>query len=207
MALLCVNLMFSLVFLAILALGQSNPVGHDRCQRVRQAHQIYLSRQSAHHHSRGIKDLCPQRASSCCLGLELAIEIKTRDHFVGQLRSHLDTFRLSFEQRESRIRAQLASIFNETIDRVNKRYPVRIAHANQELIKSVSRSVFRAHQQGSLDRHVDNLLRAIVVSEFESHVSIRASLKLVLTLTDTVFVCGICRVHPFPLITSTVCHL
>ena len=167
-----VTMIFLLAVLSLFAFSTSSPIGQDRCNNVRLAHQKYLNKQS-HHHSRGIiKDICPHGSSSCCAGLELAIESKTREHFVAELRSHLDSFRVNFEPRESRIRAQLSSIFNQTIDRVSKKYSERIAHANQELVKFVSKSVFRAYQPGMVDSHVDNLLRAIVVSEFESHVSV-----------------------------------
>lgn len=165
-----VSLAAVLTVVALLSLSQCSPIAQDsKCERIRLANRVH----SSHQHSRGlIKGICPTTSSSsCCAGLELAIESKTRINFSQQLNKHLKSFRHSFEQRDSRIRSQLSSIFNETIKRVNEKYSSRIALANQELVRWVTRNAFRASQVGSVDVHADNLLQAIVISEYESHVS------------------------------------
>lgn len=112
--------------------------------------------------------------SGCCSGLEAAIESKTRHDFSDQIKSNLESFRLQFTQRESRIRHHLKSIFNETADRVNQKYSVRMALANAELVSFVNQHVFYkpSFHSAEMHSHVDNLLKAIVISELErSHVS------------------------------------
>lgn len=160
----------SLTVLALVSSIECSPIGHEgKCERIRLAHSV-----ASHEHSRGvIKGICPTSSSSCCAGLELAIESKTRINFSQQVVKHLKSFRASFEQRDNRIRSQLSSIFNETIKRVNEKYSPRIALANSELIRWVSRNAFRVSQVGSMDLHADNLLQAIVISEYESHVSMQ----------------------------------
>lgn len=179
------SLTTALTIVALLNCSECSPLGHEsKCERIRMAHSV-----ASHQHSRGvIKGICPLASSSCCAGLELAIESKTRINFNQQVVKHLKSFRMSFEQRDNRIRSQLSSIFNETIKRVNEKYSPRIALANSELIRWVSRNAFRVSQVGSMDLHAGNLLQAIVISEYESHVSIAHSTRAVfstlpLTLT------------------------
>lgn len=170
------DLMCALVLLSIWGCVISNPIHQERCQHVRQSfHKFQIK---SDHHSHIITDICPHLSNSCCVGLEGAIENKARQYFSDQMKFIFEHFRTQFFQDHKRIRDYLIATLDNTIEKVNQTFSNRIAFANKKLIEFVNQNVFQSstvffHSSvHSLDSLVDDLLKAIIISELEkSYVS------------------------------------
>ena len=119
-----VTLVRFIIILVSMGLACAGPINHHRsrdassgCEHARN-HFFLPHIRHGDMNSRPMANLCPGKSGSCCQGLELAIEHKTREQFGSSLTKHVSTFRSQFEQHSAMVKHRVFSILDDTVHKI-----------------------------------------------------------------------------------------
>jgi len=186
------------ILLVSLGLALAGPIDHRsrdswKCDSIRAQFQPYLTHQHYHHQqqqahhrhnsdSRHLTNLCPSSGpSSCCKGLDEAIEAKTRIQFSNALKKHVSGFRKQFDQHSTTVKHRVFTILDDTLQNIKsvgqERLMARTVESAEAIFDQIRGSFLRmeqtrgVYQQLSVTELEDNtsgLMKAVVIDILEN---------------------------------------